>query len=317
MRAPAKINPFLAVRGRRDDGYHELVTVFQTVAVQDVVTAELEGEGGRFHHPAGRRRTVLSLAHDAGPTVPSGPDNLVLRAAALLAGEAGIALMEPASLDDARERRRPVPTRIDLRKRIPIAGGMGGGSVDAAAALVALNELWEVQLSRGALRDLSAELGADVPFCVVGGTAIATGTGTGVTRVLCRGHFDWVVCTASEELSTAAVYRSWDADRSPSEVEPDAVLAAMSSGDAEALGAALHNDLQPAAETLLPRLVADRKALLDAGALGAMVSGSGPTLVALADGPDEAQRIAARVAGRFRQVLTTTSPAGGPVLDRC
>lgn len=314
VRCPAKINPFLAVRGIREDGYHELVTVFQSVALHDTVTAELRGEPDRLHHPAGSRRTRLTLSHDGGPTVPSGEGNLVIAAARQLADHAGISLVA----ERAGSERRPSPeTALQLTKRIPVAGGMAGGSADAAATLVGLNDLWQLQLPRSTLRQLAANLGADVPFCVVGGTALATGTGTGFAQVLCRARFDWVVCVTEEQLSTPAVYAAWDQHRSPSEIEPDAVLAAVTAGDPEALGAALHNDLQAAAEVLLPRLEGDRRALLDAGALGAVVSGSGPTVIALAADPDEAQRIAARVAGRFRRVLTTTSPAGGPVSERC
>ncbi len=305
VRAPAKVNPFLAVRGLRDDGYHELVTVFQTVALSDLLELRLSAEDGRMHHPTSGGKVRVSLTHDAGGSVPTGPDNLVVRAACALADRVGLLVT-----DDA-----PVLTSITLSKRIPVAGGMAGGSTDAAAALVGLNELWGAELSRSQLLDIAAGLGADVPFCVAGGTALASGTGTGLAAVLSRGRFDWVVCTAPEELSTPAVYRAWDDHCEPGGAEADAVLTAIAAGDPELLGPALHNDLQAAAEVLLPRLRADRKALLDAGALGAVVSGSGPTLLALAGDPDDAQRIAGRVAGRFAEVLVTSSPAGGPVVS--
>lgn len=313
VRAPAKINLFLSVRGTRPDGYHELVTILQTVALHDTLEIQLDGRTDRLHHPAGGRRTQLSLTHDGDAGVPTDERNLAIKAALLLAAERGIAVEvvpDEAPVEGVR-------TRVAISKRIPVAGGMAGGSVDAAAALVGLSDLWDLQIPRSELRDMAASLGADVPFAVIGGTALATGTGTGFARVLCRGVFHWVVCRAAEELSTPAVYGAWDDHVEPNEIQPDAVLAAVGSGDPEALGAALHNDLQPAAEVLLPRLVADRKALLDAGALGAVVSGSGPTLLALAGDGDEAQRIAGRVAGRFAEVLVTTSPAGGPVLSRC
>jgi 4-diphosphocytidyl-2-C-methyl-D-erythritol kinase len=305
VRVPAKVNPFLAVRGLRDDGYHELVTVFQTIALTDVLDLRLDAPGGRLHHPTSGGRVALTLDHDAGPDVPTGPDNLVLQAAHALAGRIGLTVDATA----------PVRTALHLAKQIPVAGGMAGGSADAAAALVGLDELWGAGLARAGLLDLAASLGADVPFCLTGGTALASGTGTGLVGVLARGRFDWVVCTADDALSTPAVYAAWDAHCEPSDTAPDAVLAAVAHGDAELLGAALHNDLQPAAEQLLPRLRADRRALLDAGALGAVVSGSGPTLIALAADPDDAQRIAGRVARRFARVVVTSSPAGGPVVD--
>jgi 4-diphosphocytidyl-2-C-methyl-D-erythritol kinase len=303
---PAKINPFLSVRGVRDDGYHELVTVFQTIALSDVLDLRLSAEDGRMHHPTSGGRVSVNLAHDAGDAVPTDRTNLVIRAAELLASRVALRIAPDA----------PIRTDITLTKRIPVAGGMAGGSADAAAALVGLNELWGAELTRSQLLEVAAELGADVPFCLAGGTALASGTGTGLAGVLSRGRFDWVVCTAVEELSTPAVYRAWDEHCTPrEEATADAVLVAVAAGDAEALGPALHNDLQEAAEVLLPRLRADRRALLDAGALGAVLSGSGPTLLALAADADDAQRIAGRVAGRFARTVVTSSPAGGPVLS--
>ncbi|MEE8601752.1 4-(cytidine 5'-diphospho)-2-C-methyl-D-erythritol kinase [Euzebya tangerina] len=318
VRAPAKINPYLAVRGVRDDGYHELTTVFQSVALSDTLVLTLRpghrqplAEGVR---PLGqsRRRMALALTHDAGPSVPTGSANLVVAAAAALAERLDLDLV---ILGDSEETvEADLHTTIDLHKRIPVAGGMAGGSVNAAAALVGLNELWTGELSRASLQEIGATLGSDIPFGVIGGSALATGTGTTLAGVLARGTFDWVVCTAAEELSTPEVYAAWDEHCAPGgESEPDAVLSAIASADPEALGAALHNDLQAAAEMLLPRLVGDQKALMDAGALGAIVSGSGPTLLALAADSEEAQRIAGRVAGRFAAVHLTRSPASGPV----
>ncbi len=313
VRVPAKINLFLSVEGVRADGYHDLVTIFQTVALTDTLTLTVEGRRELLDHPARGGRLEVALRHDAGPGVPVGADNLVIRAMHLLADRAGIdtVLVDP---DDPVERVR---TTIDLAKRIPVAGGMAGGSADAAAALVGLTELWKLEHSKSELREIAAAIGADVPFTVVGGTALATGTGVGFVRVLCRGQFHWVVCTAPEALATPEVYRAWDETCTVNDVQPDAVLAAVATGDAEALGAALHNDLEPAATHLLPRLAADRKALMDAGALGAIVSGSGPTIVGLAADADEAQRIAGRVSSRFVDVHVTHSPAGGPILSAC
>lgn len=313
MRVPAKVNLFLSVEGVREDGYHDLVTVFQTVALHDTLTFLVEGRRELLTHPARGGRLEVALRHDAGPSVPTGPDNLIVRALQVLADRVGLdaVLVHPDQPVEA------VRTTIDLAKRIPVAGGMAGGSADAAATLIGLTELWHLDLARADLREIAAGLGSDVPFTVVGGTALATGTGTGFVRVLCRGQFHWVVCTAADQLSTPAVYGAWDDVCVPNDIQPDAVLAAVASGDAEALGAALHNDLGPAATHLLPRLAGDHKALLDAGALGALVSGSGPTLVGLAADADEAQRIAARVASRFDQVHVTHSPAAGPVVAGC
>lgn len=315
VRVPAKINLFLAVRGRRSDGYHELVTVLQTVAVHDELQVGVVGPPGRGHHPATRRRMGLELnVHGEG--IPDDASNLAVRAAAALGAASGALDLTAFGRTASEHTTRP-KTVIELRKDIPVAGGMAGGSADAAGALLALNELWGCGLSRDQLRQIGAELGTDVPFCVVGGTALATGRGTAVAQVLCRGTYHWVVATSREPLSTAAVYRAWDECCEPSEVEPDAVLAALRTQDAEALGAALHNDLQEAAFAMRPSLREDLEALLEAGALGAVVSGSGPTLLALVRSPVEGERLAQAVRGRFARTVVAHSPAGGPELRPC
>lgn len=315
VRTPAKINLFLAIRGRRPDGYHDLVSVMQTVTLHDRLTVDIDGPPAYEQHPAAHGRMQISLSVDDTGGVPPGRANLVAQAAALLGARMG--LVDPtqdwmAEAPGGRAHR----TAIALRKQIPVAGGMAGGSSDAAGALVALNALWNCGLGVDELRDMAADLGSDVPFCVVGGTALATGRGTHVARVLCRGRFHWVIGASNEPLATADVYRTWDEVAGPSTTEPDVVLTALSTGDAEALGGALVNDLQPAVFRLRPELGAARGALLEAGALGAVVSGSGPTVVGLAADAADAERIAARVDDRFDRVHTATSPAGGPELVR-
>jgi 4-diphosphocytidyl-2-C-methyl-D-erythritol kinase len=316
VRVPSKINLFLGIRGLREDGYHELVTVLQTVSLHDTVVAHLELRG-RTAHPAARRFMELefSIEGDDAGTVPVDGDNLAVRAARLLMEHRGIGpangervAAEPTIGSD---RGGPI-TRLHLTKRIPVAAGMAGGSADAAAALVALNRLWQADMARHELAELSAELGADVPFCVTGGTALATGIGTNTAQVLTRGVYHWVVGITEQPLSTPAVYRAFDEVGTSRGTEPDAVLQSLRTGDSEALGAALHNDLEAAAIHLLPELAGRRDAMLEAGALGAMVSGSGPTVVALAPDAIAARAIAERVEADFDRVEVAMSPAGGP-----
>jgi 4-diphosphocytidyl-2-C-methyl-D-erythritol kinase len=305
VRIPSKINLFLAVRGVRDDGYHELVSILHTVSIHDTVTAELERSPSATH-PAARRFMALAFSQQGSEELPEGPDNLAVRAAHRLMDHAGIGTQPSSDRGDA-----PV-TRLHLDKQIPVAAGMAGGSADAAAALIALNELWEAGLERAELVELAAGLGSDVPFCVGGGTALATGTGTATAQVLTRGTFHWVIGISHAGLSTPEVYRTFDIVGAPSAIEPDLVLHALRTADAEALGAALHNDLELAAVHLRPELADAKQALLDAGALGAIVSGSGPTVVALARSRQEASRIAAAVEQCFDRVELAMSPAGGP-----
>ncbi|MEX2504614.1 MAG: 4-(cytidine 5'-diphospho)-2-C-methyl-D-erythritol kinase [Egicoccus sp.] len=308
VRVPSKVNLFLGVRGLRPDGYHELVTVMQTVTIHDTVLAKLDGSVASAH-PAARRFMELAFTQEAGPGVPPGGDNLAVRAARHLMGLVGVGTSQ-------RDAEAQVPvTRLHLTKNIPVAAGMAGGSADAAAALLALNRLWGTGLDRDELREIAAELGADVPFCVTGGTALATGTGTATAQVLCRGTYYWVVGISDQPLSTPAVYRAYDDVGTPSEREPDAVLQALRTGDAEALGAALHNDLEVAAFSLRPELHDARDMFLDNGALGAVVSGSGPTVVALAESAQHAGELARRMHGVFDRIEVALSPAGGPDIE--
>lgn len=310
VRVPSKINLFLGVRGQRPDGYHELVTVLQTVSLYDTVTARLEFDG-RTAHPAARRFMHLAFTAENGASgaLPVDDHNLAVRAARRLMQHCGIDAADGA--DDDHDG--PV-THLHLAKRIPIAAGMAGGSADAAAALVALNALWEAELDTATLRELAADLGADVPFCVGGGTALATGVGTSTAQVLVRGTYYWVVGISDQPLSTPEVYRAYDEVGERLDREPDAVLQALRTGDPDALGAALHNDLQAPAFHLQPALVERRRVMSEAGALGTVVSGSGPTVVGLARDLLDARRIAAEVGGVFDRVEIALSPAGGPEL---
>ena len=291
MRAPAKVNLHLSVGHVRDDGYHDLTTVFQAVGLYDDVTLS------RAEEPSVTVAGPASLADRAG--VPLDADNLALRAVALLAERTG--------------QDGSVAVHID--KGIPVAGGCAGGSADAAAALVGADALWGTGLGKDELAALGAELGSDVPFSLHGGTALGTGRGEHLTPVLEQGDYAWVLAISEGGLSTPSVYAELDRQREAGPVglvsDPSEVLAALRRGDAVALGRALRNDLQPAALTLKPSLRRVLDTGRDLGALGAVVSGSGPTVALLAR--DDAHGVALAAALSARGVCTTVRRAVGPV----
>jgi 4-diphosphocytidyl-2-C-methyl-D-erythritol kinase len=294
VRVPAKVNLALTVGPVRADGYHELATVFHAVSLHDTVVAQPRGPG-----EGGTVAVVGEAADTAG--VPTGPDNLAARAAALL----------------ARRCRRPADVQLTLRKGIPVAGGMAGGSADAAATLVACDAMWGTRLDREALHDLAAELGCDVPFALTGGTAMGTGRGDVLSPALARGTYHWVIATADGGLATPAVYRELDRMRAGSApvdpTVPAALMAALRSGDAVALGAALVNDLERAVISLRPALGLTLEVGLDAGALGAVISGSGPTCVFLVRDPEQGLDVAVSLtaAAPCRSVRRATGPVPG------
>ena len=203
---------------------------------------------------------------------------------------------------------------VEVVKAIPVAGGMAGGSADAAAALVALDRLWDLQTPDQVLLDLAARLGSDIPFSLVGGTARGLGRGEVVTPLVDNGTWSWVVVPDAGGLSTPAVYRHWDAlhpDASPEPEPADRVLKALASGDPHALAAALHNDLQSAAVDLRPDL-GDLVGLGESeGALRGLVSGSGPTCVFLCESPQAAREVAAALRATRDTVLLAHGPVAG------
>jgi 4-diphosphocytidyl-2-C-methyl-D-erythritol kinase len=236
--------------------------------------------------------------------VPSDRGNLVWRAAEVLARHAGV----------------PADAAIDVHKSIPVAGGLAGGSADAAATLVALDALWGTRAAREDLLALAAELGSDVPFSVTGGVALGSGHGEKLSPALSRGQTHWVLGISRIGMATPAVYGELDRLRAEGRVPPvndpaqaDAVLAALRSGSAAALAGALTNDLQPPALSLRPDLRRAVRAAEQAGALAALVSGSGPTVAALAQDGDAAVRLAAALAGDgvFRTVRAVHGPVPG------
>jgi 4-diphosphocytidyl-2-C-methyl-D-erythritol kinase len=217
----------------------------------------------------------------------------------------------------ARHVGRSPDVALHITKGIPVAGGMAGGSADAAAALVACDTLWGTGLSRGELSALAAQVGSDVPFSLAGGTAVGTGRGEVLAPVLARGRFQWVAALADGGLSTPEVYAECDRLRGGQEVPAPTVgadlMTALRAGDADALGAALHNDLEEAACSLRPALRQTLDTGREAGALGGIVSGSGPTVVFLARSPEHAIDIAVALSatGSCRAVKRAHGPVSG------
>jgi 4-diphosphocytidyl-2-C-methyl-D-erythritol kinase len=290
VRVPGKVNLFLAVGDLRDDGYHELTTVFHAVSLFDEITV--------------RNADVLSLemSGEGVESLPKDRHNLAWRAAELLGEHVG----------------RTPDVAISVEKSIPIAGGMAGGSADAAAVLVAMNALWELGVPRRDLHALAAELGSDVPFALHGGTALGTGRGEQLATVLARNTFHWVLAFATGGLSTPAVFAEIDRLRAdsgrgqpPRLGEPGPLLAALASGDAAQLAPLLGNDLQPAALSLDSKLRRTLRAGEEAGALAGIVSGSGPTCAFLCSSASSAIDVGVQLAGAG--VCRTVRAASGPV----
>ncbi|MEU6660682.1 4-(cytidine 5'-diphospho)-2-C-methyl-D-erythritol kinase [Streptomyces sp. NPDC046821] len=289
VRVPAKVNVQLAVGGARPDGFHDLANVFLAVGLYDDVTATPAGE------------LTLTCEGPGADQVPLDRTNLAARAAIALGERYGI---EPR-------------VHLHIAKDIPVAGGMAGGSADAAGALVACDALWGTGASRAELLDICAELGSDVPFSLVGGAALGTGRGEKLQLLDVGGEFWWVFAAADGGLSTPAVYREfdrlWEGRDVPEPVAAPALLDALRTGDVSALAATVTNDLQPAALSLFPSLKSTLDTGTAAGALAALVSGSGPTTAYLAADAESAHRIANSLteSGTCRSARVASSPAAG------
>ncbi len=290
VRVPAKVNLYLGVGPARSDGYHELTTVYQAVTIYDEIVAR---------HVHGIRLRVYG---DGAREVPADETNLAWRAAAALARSAAV---------DAN-------VALDLHKSIPVAGGMAGGSADAAAALLACATLWRTGTSKADLVALAAELGSDVVFPLTGGTALGTGRGEQVTPVLATGEYHWVFAMADYGILAGAAYAELDRMRAAGSApqptgSPDDVLDALRSGDAGRLADTLRNDLEPAALSLHPELREVLGAGAELGALAGIVSGSGPTCAFLCAHADAARDLADDLdsAGVCESVEIATAPASG------
>ena len=314
VRVPAKVNLQLAVGPARPDGFHELVTVFHAVSLYDEVTVSESDH---------RRVTVTGEGADS---VPDDDSNLAVQAVAALAKAAGlpprrIPRVVSGSAGDPGGPGSPA-VAVEIRKRIPVAAGLAGGSADAAAALVACNELWRAGLTQAELAEVAAGIGSDVAFALVGGTSVGQGRGERLTPALVAGQYHWVLAFAAGGLSTPDVYRACDRIRAARDIVvapprlSTELMSALRSGDPAEVGPLLSNELQPAAVSLRPELRRTLATGREYGALGAVVSGSGPTCAFLVA---DAQRaidliVALTGAGVCRSAVRAVGPAQGAVV---
>lgn len=294
VKAPGKINVFLKVGTRLDDGYHDVAIAYQAVSLyEDVRVSESDDFSVELDG-------TVELSR-----VPTDGSNITITAARLLAAKTGY----------------PGGARILIGKHVPVTGGMGGGSADAAATLLACDALWGTELPRDELHELARKLGADVPFALTGGTAIGTGRGDELSPALAQGSFSWVLALADFGLSTPEVYRELDKHRErhaqdifPADPRPgvDAdVLQALRAGDPHMLAAAMHNDLQAPALHLEPSLTSVLELGEQNGALAGIISGSGPTVAFLVADPDSALELQVALSASGLNVVRATGPVHG------
>lgn len=291
-RVPAKVNLQLAVGPLGDDGFHEVTTVFQAISLFDDVTVATAPENNGIS---------IQITGQTSKGVPSDSSNLAVKAATLM----------------IKKYDLPNDLSIKLKKEIPVAGGMAGGSADAAGVIVGLDSLFELGLSRDEMEMVGSKIGADVPFSICGGVAIGTGRGDQITPALFKGSYNWVLALSGQGLATPSVYSECDRLREglsiSTPVVSEQLMQALRAGDAKALGKSLSNDLQPAACSLRPALRLVLDVGIDYGALGGIVSGSGPTVVFLVKDDDHAMdlTVALSSSGVISSVVRATGAVAG------
>jgi len=289
-RVPAKVNLQLAVGPLGTDGFHEVTTVFQAISLFDDVTVETAAENNGIS---------IQITGQTSTGVPSDNSNLAVKAATLM----------------IKNYDLPSDINIKLKKEIPVAGGMAGGSADAAGVIVGLDSLFELGLSRDEMEMVGSKIGADVPFSICGGVAIGTGRGDQITPALFKGSYNWVLALSGQGLATPSVYAECDRLREglsiSTPVVSEQLMQALRAGDAKALGKSLSNDLQPAACSLRPALRLVLDVGLDYGALGGIVSGSGPTVAFLVKDDEHAMDLT--VALSSSGVISSVVRASGAV----
>ena len=291
-RVPAKVNLQLSVGPLGADGFHEVTTVFQAISLFDDVTVATANKGAGIK---------ISITGQTSGGVPADNSNLAVKAAQLM----------------IKNYDLPEDLVIKLKKEIPVAGGMAGGSADAAGVIVGLDSLFELGLSRDVMESVGSKIGSDVPFSICGGVAIGTGRGDQITPALAKGSYNWVLALSGQGLATPSVYQECDRLREGLSIAPPVVseplMQALRAGDAKALGKALTNELQPAACSLRPALRLVLDVGVDYGALGGIVSGSGPTVAFLVSDDEHAMdlTVALSSSGVVSSVVRASGPTNG------
>ena len=291
-RVPAKVNLQLSVGPLGSDGFHEVTTVFQAISLFDDVTVATADKGEGIK---------ISITGQTSGGVPADNSNLAVKAAQLM----------------IKNYDLPQDLVIKLKKEIPVAGGMAGGSADAAGVIVGLDSLFELGLSRDVMESVGSKIGSDVPFSICGGVAIGTGRGDQITPALAKGSYNWVLALSGQGLATPSVYQECDRLREglsiAAPVVSEPLMQALRAGDAKALGKALTNELQPAACSLRPALRLVLDVGNDYGALGGVISGSGPTVAFLVSDDEHAMdlTVALSSSGVVSSVVRASGPTNG------
>jgi 4-diphosphocytidyl-2-C-methyl-D-erythritol kinase len=283
LRTHAKLNLFLRVVGRRADGYHEIESIFHGIDLADDI------EITETRAPA--VDVEMHFAVDSMGNAPALEENLVYRAA--------------RSLIEQGNGERGV--KIDVIKRIPIGGGLGGGSGNAAGALLALSRLWGMALERERLFELAGAMGSDVTYCIDGGTALATARGEQLTQIPAPRQMSFVLGISKEPLLTRDVYEAWDRLGLEQEVTSSTMAPALGAGDVHEVALLLHNDLERPAFMLRAELERKKEAMLEAGVLGAGMTGSGPTMFGILEDEEAAREVADKVRPNFDRVVVVAS----------
>jgi 4-diphosphocytidyl-2-C-methyl-D-erythritol kinase len=296
--APGKVNLFFKVGPLNDDGFHDVASLYLAVNLRETVTAQISTD------------YTVKVAGSLGDfqllAVPTDETNLVVKVAGRIKAEAGT----PEAIKVA----------LGIDKHVPVAGGMGGGSADAAAALVAVNALLRAEVSPERLHDIAATLGSDVPFALAGGAAIGVGKGDVLTAVEGVAPIHLVLILDDQGLSTPAVYKRLDELRDQREEQAESpeinrnIIRALQNGNPFEIAELLHNDLEEAAISLRPDLRIKMTTALQHGAIRVMVSGSGPTILALAASEVAAMQIARSLNELGYNAIATSGPAIGTQL---